>query len=164
MKPVECVHERDVVLAARSGEWSDALRDHAARCAVCSEVALLAAWFASDAQAASREAALPGASHIWWKAELRARQEAAERAVRPIAVFEKIAFVAGGAVLLAVLRWLWPWLGGWLKHRIALWISAAPADSAPANVVSIACVSSILFVLLVALGVYSAWSEGSAGD
>jgi len=165
MKPVPCVHEDDIARAARTGEWTKALRAHAAQCAVCSEVALLAGWFAAETQAASREAVLPGSSHIWWKAELRARQEMAERALRPIAVLEKVAYVFGGAILIGALLWSWPLLSACLRQIIGAWTHAAPVQPAPpANVMLLACTTAVTVVLLVALGAYSMWSEDSGGN
>ena len=53
MKTRSCPHEEAVTAAARSGEWSDELRDHREGCLICAELTLVVAALAGDAGRAS---------------------------------------------------------------------------------------------------------------
>ena len=63
--------------------------------------------------------ALPESGLVWWRAQLRARQDAARVAVRPITVAQAVAFAAAvgvlGALFGATASWFQrglQWLGG----------------------------------------------------
>lgn len=106
-----CEREEAAVRAALHGGASGKLETHVSECPECRETVAITAWM-RDANRAAREAAaedLPDASEIWWRAEVLARvarrHGLVERAVRPIAVFERW-MGAGVAVVLAVLVWL----------------------------------------------------------
>ncbi len=90
MKLPQCDREQEVVDALRSGRWAsgwgEEIRQHAAVCAVCAEVALVAQEFQREAELARAElqqpgAGLPSAGLVWWKAQLRRapRRRAARR-------------------------------------------------------------------------------------
>lgn len=100
----ECVREEDVVDALASNRWpsqcDQELRTHVAECPVCSGLAEVAAAFVSDRESAWREARVPPAGIVWWRAQLRAREDAARAAVRPVAFIQGVA--ASVAVWLAV--------------------------------------------------------------
>jgi hypothetical protein len=91
-----CVLEDDVFAAVAEGRWPEGvdstLREHVSRCAVCSDVAGVAVPLQSEKQALRTTAVLPEAGQVWWKAQLRARREAAEAAGRPITVAQMVAF------------------------------------------------------------------------
>lgn len=105
MKPgadMSCPHERDVLDLVAIGQWpsrADAmLRAHAAECATCAEVAAVATavreW-ADDPQPVK----VPDAAVVWYRAQVRAKEEAARRASRPVFVAQLIALAT---VILAV--------------------------------------------------------------
>ena len=83
-----CERETELVEALTSGRWPDAcgedLRRHAATCPVCADVVLVARALEQESAEARIEMALPTAGLVWWKAQMRARREAAERAVHQI--------------------------------------------------------------------------------
>ncbi len=110
--------EQEVLEAVLAGRWqsacSKALRDHAATCASCSDLALVADALAQERAAAVAEARPPSASLVWWKAQLRARREAAERAVRPVALVERAACAFAIVAALVAVFWLAPHLAEWL--------------------------------------------------
>jgi len=119
MKIPQCDREAQVIDALRSGRWSgpwgEEIRSHAARCAVCSEVVLVAeALRHADAQAEA-EARLPSAGQVWWKAQLAARRAAEERAAQPIAWVERMAQVFAALTLFGFGVWQWPRLVSWLS-------------------------------------------------
>ncbi|MGH9351987.1 MAG: hypothetical protein ACRD2G_07495 [Terriglobia bacterium] len=119
MKATSCDREIEVLGAIQSGHWLEAsdpdLRAHAAGCPVCAEVALVAcALLEADVWSGAEIHPLPQASLVWWKAQLRARREAVERASEPIAIFERVAYAFGCLALLGMAIWQRDRIEGWL--------------------------------------------------
>ena len=89
MTAPECARETEIVDAIAAGQWPDAapaaLRAHAASCPICADLALAASALHDDAAVANQAPmALPSAGQVWWRAELRARHEAAQLVQRPV--------------------------------------------------------------------------------
>lgn len=107
---LSCAHERDVLDLVAIGQWparaDEALRAHVAACGTCAEVAAVAAavrdW--ADEADAVVPAIVPDASVVWYRAQVRAREEATRRASRPVLVAQLVALVA--VVMAAV--WIGP--------------------------------------------------------
>jgi hypothetical protein len=114
-----CDRETELVEALTSGRWPGAcgedLRRHAASCAVCADVVLVAQALGQESALARVEMALPTAGLVWWKAQMRARREAAERAAQPIAIVEGLAWVSGVLCLLGTAIWQRSWIEEWLS-------------------------------------------------
>jgi hypothetical protein len=102
MSDRSCPHEAEVARGARTGEWNESLRAHAAACAVCGEVAWASRWMQSLAQDAESGAVLPDAKLVWWRAQLAERQKRVERAHSALAWFE----IAAAALSLGVAAWI----------------------------------------------------------
>lgn len=112
MARIECPHESDVLTMVVTGQWPERapadLRAHVAACELCADLAVVAQ--AIDEEHSARiEPNLPGSGTMWWRAQLRARQEAATQVVRPITVAQG-AFLAvlggvAGAVFGATTDW-----------------------------------------------------------
>jgi hypothetical protein len=108
-----CPREPEVVEAVTRGEWMQApgdigdLRAHAASCAACSELVTLAQALREDHTVACRAADVPAAGTVWWRATIRARAEAAEKAARPITLAQGVAGagIAGVAATFAGIAW-----------------------------------------------------------
>ena len=122
----ECVREPEVVEAVASGRWADAcdaeLQTHAAICPICAEVALLAGLLREERSWALQNVRVPSAGLVWWRAELRARQDAARKAERPMSLMQ--AFAAACAVGVAIAL-----AGGILPSVLALFSFASPPGS-----------------------------------
>jgi hypothetical protein len=90
-----CEREQDVLDAVGSARWpsrcDEELRDHVNACAVCSDLADVAAAIIDDHDAAWSQARIPSAGVVWWRAQLRAREEAARAAGRPVAFIQGVA-------------------------------------------------------------------------
>jgi hypothetical protein len=120
MNHMECPREGEIVEAVTSGrllalseaEGNDDLRAHMADCAVCRDVALVAQMFRDDH--ASLGAHVPPSGRVWWRAEMRARREAAEKAARPMAIAEIAGAASVGGALVAVAALLWPAWSLWM--------------------------------------------------
>jgi hypothetical protein len=103
-----CPFETDILDAVASGRWPDRadaeLRDHAASCYICTEVAMISALYRDDFSTALQQAQLPSAGLVWWKAELRSRREAVRVASRPITLVAGIAGICAlGVLALAIM-------------------------------------------------------------
>jgi hypothetical protein len=65
--------------------------------------AIVADAMAVEASAARSEAAPPSSAIVWWRAQMRARREAAQLADRPIAIVHALAIACGAGLALAVI-------------------------------------------------------------
>ena len=65
--------------------------------------AIVAQAIADEAAIARREAAPPSSAIVWWRAQLRARQEAAQMADKPIAIVHALSIACGAGLALALL-------------------------------------------------------------
>lgn len=65
--------------------------------------AIVAEAIAAEAALARVEAAPPSSAIVWWRAQMRARQEAAVAAERPITIVHALAIAAGAGLMLSVL-------------------------------------------------------------
>lgn len=142
MKPVECPHEADVLAAVSTNRWParvDAdLRDHVATCDICTDVIAVVAAFEAETEATRGLARVPDSGIVWWKAQMRARQDAARTAVRPITVAQSVAFAVtlgvAGALFGATaswfqqgVRWGMRWLGAAATAAVAYRLPEMPA-------------------------------------
>ena len=137
-KTEECFREPDVVDAVRSGEWparcEPALREHVASCEVCAETLAVALAFQEDT--GSVEAPhLPTAAHVWWRAGIRARQEAAQTAERPMTIVEGVAAASGVGLAAAAIAIGWSVVSPGLKEIGALPMIGLAAGGIAAAVV-----------------------------
>jgi hypothetical protein len=93
----ECLREQDVVDAIATGRWParcDAeLRSHVEGCGICQDVATVFAAIAPERDLAWEAGAVPPAALVWWRAQMRAREEAARAAGRPIAFVQGVTAV-----------------------------------------------------------------------
>ena len=139
----ECVREDEVLMMVSTGRWPEAapaeLRQHANQCQVCRELGLAAAVIGQEAEAslnkeaeASAGPSLPSSGTVWWRAQLRARQEAARQVVRPITAAQMMAFAAmvgvAGAVFGATTQWFQRGLRA-IGRSIADGVSGIPMPS-----------------------------------
>jgi hypothetical protein len=108
----ECLREADVVEEIETGRWPGArsaeLLSHVASCAICGDVVTVAGAIRGECESARAAIRVPSAGLVWWRAQLRARQQVAEAAGRPI-TYAQAAAAAFAAVLLFMLGGLlWP--------------------------------------------------------
>ncbi len=85
MSDRRCDREGDIIEALAAGRSIDAdgeLRKHVQQCAACADLALVAGDLLEDRRSLMRDAAIPGAGLVWWRAMMRARQDEARAAMR----------------------------------------------------------------------------------
>ena len=113
MKLIECPRESDVLDAVASEKWphrvAPELASHVASCRVCADVVAVAAAIQADHETVWEDASIPSSGQVWWRAEMRVRQEAVRQASRPLAIAQAAALLAGFAIA-GVAGWLaWTW-------------------------------------------------------
>ena len=138
----ECRHEADLVAAVTSGRWpsavDQALRDHVASCPVCADVLQVAEVMTAIEQETLADTRLPSPGQVWWRAQVRARREAAAVAARPVMVAQAVgAATAIGLVAGAIRgngpRSRWRLARGWpirlasIDLGLAAWLGVAMA-------------------------------------
>ena len=116
---LQCQFEQEVLDAIGARRWPDradaALRAHVSTCELCADVAEIAGAFFEDRDCARAEGSLPSASAVWWRSQVRAREEAARIALRPLVAFQVAATIA--AALLAI--WIAPSASAWVRQSIS---------------------------------------------
>lgn len=142
----ECPRESDVLDAVASARWPDRVKPelvaHVATCAICADVAIVAQALRGDLDAASQEASLPPSGQVWWRSEMRARQESIRAASRPIAIAQSVAAALALGLTLVAGGFAWPWVERYLS-----------TFNIPHFVVPVALVASpFALPLLVAIG------------
>jgi hypothetical protein len=124
MKFPDCPREPDLIEAVTTGQWPDRsnadLRTHVTICEGCRDLASILLHLGDAWDSTRSEVRLPASGLVWWRAQMRARQEAADAAARPIAVVQTVAAVAGGALALSCLVALAPWLTSFLEPWLGL--------------------------------------------
>lgn len=128
----DCEREQDVLDSIASNRLPDRLSSelarHIAGCAVCRDLASVAVAFAEDHETALEQVRLPSAGLVWWRAEIRARQEAIRAAGRPITYLQVITGAGGIGVALGLVAW--SGLGSLLGRGTAeLWKALASQPS-----------------------------------
>jgi len=125
---IECPRESDVLDALASQRWPDRvdreLADHIGSCEICRDVLVVAAAMREDQEAAWQEGSLPSSGQVWWRAEMRARQEAIREASRPITIAYGVAALAAFVVIAAATWFVWP-----MAHKFISSFAAASGRS-----------------------------------
>ncbi len=98
-----CDREPLAVKAQLSGQWPGELKAHVAQCAGCQEAVLLTGYL--HAAGAQQRVDTPAAGMVWFKAQLRLRREARERAERPLVWGQRAVLLMAGAGM--------AWAAGW---------------------------------------------------
>lgn len=97
MTLLTCPHEKEITALVTSGRWPHAapaeLRAHAASCRSCAELAFVTSAFRAARTTATAAAPLVSPGILWWRAQLRRRNAAIERVIRPILSAQIFAFL-----------------------------------------------------------------------
>ena len=72
-------------------------------CSECAEAAALVTLLRQEFEHTARQARVPTPEIVWWRAQMRAREEATRAAARPILVTQAIAAAALVGLLISVL-------------------------------------------------------------
>jgi hypothetical protein len=114
---IECSREQELLDALASDatqqDWSDDLLVHTQSCAICRDIVAVALPLLQDHHAAVEGVQPPSSGVVWWRAQMRARQEAARAATRPITLFQGLGAAAGAALFFVLLNTAAPMISGW---------------------------------------------------
>ena len=153
MKADQCDRETDVLAAVRAGRWPEAcdaeLRAHVAGCAACADVVLVAEALRGQEAGDGLEARLPAVGLVWWKAQIRARREAAERAAEPMNIVAIAACACFACSLVALAVWQWPRIASWSR-----WFRVLPLKNSlwPTGLASVIGIPGFAILMTMALG------------
>jgi hypothetical protein len=149
---LDCPREQDLLDAVAASRWperaDDGLREHVAHCGICSDIAAMAVAFLQDREVAHAEAPVPSAAIVWWKAQIRAREEANRIAARPIVLVQAVATVCAAVASLAVA----PAASAWVRSMITA-LGAAEWWTLPSDVSFSWIVSAAAYTTLPLLAV-----------
>jgi hypothetical protein len=155
MSPFSCAREKETAELLERGQWPHAcpeeLRGHVEGCRVCGELVLVKSAFGRARVHAMTLPVLPSASALWWRAQLRRRNEALEKIGRPLLGAE--IFALAMLVLVAVCG-----LGWALRHGSSpsAWFEAVRLETLwPGSLTSFAGSLWYVVPLLAALAVVS---------
>ena len=175
MSVVECPREQEVVTAVVGGRWpngcAETLRAHVSHCAVCQEVVSVATAFEADHDTSWASAHVPSAAHVWWRTQIRARQEAARAVSRPLNVVQWFAAAAVIGLAIAIVQ-IGVSSSVWSASNLTTTMSAWPKN-AVAGILSLALASpeaTVVFgtvvacLLLMPIAVYFALSEKESDE
>jgi hypothetical protein len=102
----ECVRAADVLAAITAGREpglaNEELRQHTDACESCREMVTVVSALRGERDRVRRSTTVPSAGLVWWRAQLRQRQQAALKATAPVTAVHAAAIVAA-AVLAIVL-------------------------------------------------------------
>jgi len=153
-----CEFEAEVLSAALESRWPEGaepqLREHASKCAVCSEAALVASAIGADRDTLRPTIAIPDSGRVWYLAQLRARREAIAAADRPITIVQTMALACAAGLLGACFGATSGWFQSALERLTALVASYA-----------LLAAGTVAVVLLVPIAIYVAiQQEGTANS
>jgi hypothetical protein len=152
MTMIECPRESDVLDAIDSKRWphrvDQELAEHVASCEICSDVLAVAAAMREDHDATRQDASLPSSGQVWWRAEMRVRQEAIRAASRPITVAYGVAACAVLVLAVAASWFAWPTV-----HEFASSLGSAqtPTLTSPLTLPLLVALGALLVIAPVAL-------------
>ena len=169
MKTVDCCREEDVLDALTSGRWPDRaddnLRTHVASCAICADIVDVAGAILDGRHDNVTDMRIPSSAVMWWRAQMRARQEAALEASRPITVAQIVASVSAIALIVAVVIALSPWVGtvlsGWVSGAKGIAMSGA-SSAAPSSFAQTWAIPALVIgvsLLLAPVAIYFALAD-----
>jgi len=91
-----CSYEKELHQALKDGHWPEGcgheLRTHVDGCGNCSDLVLVTQAFRRARTQSERAAPCGSPSLLWWRAQLRRRNAAAERVSRPITIAQTFAW------------------------------------------------------------------------
>ena len=172
MRKPECSREFEVLDALQTAAWpeccSDTLRTHVAECRSCAALVEIVLALTDEHRAATMEASVPSSGVVWWRAQMRARQEATVVAMRPIHIVQGLSLACGAGLLAAAVSFVSPtfrswvaWIGGAVSEAKSVEISAtawpvlealvAPSGSGPVLLAAFLAISALILLAPVAV-------------
>ncbi len=148
----ECPHEQDVLDALAAQRWPERcdsdLRTHVSGCALCSDLVEVASALLGDRESAWKDARVPPAQVVLWRAQVRAREDAVRAAARPLAFIQGVAASVAVWLAVAIARAVpWSALTEWRQWVTSILPSIAFRMPDLSTLVTILTVALILLVV-----------------
>ena len=126
--------------------------------------AIVADAMAAEASLASTEAQPPSSAIVWWRAQMRARREAAELAEKPITIVHALSIAAGIGLMLSVIGYAVAGVKGSLSWAAGVWGSIAGlASSLPVDLtgrwVSLTLTVTLISVVVASVAAYVIYAD-----
>lgn len=103
MSIIPCQREDELLDAMGRGFVGAELAAHVEECSSCSELQLVAGALLEDGAAARSEATVPGAGTMWWRMQIRQRQEAQSIARRSLLIGQAVTLAVAMVLVVALL-------------------------------------------------------------
>jgi len=124
----ECVRAADLLAAMTAGPEpelsNDELRRHADACESCREMVTVVSALRGERERVRRTTTVPSAGLVWWRAQLRQRQQAALRATAPVTAVHAAAVVAAVVLAVVLATSVAPFVG---MPSLSNWVPAVPS-------------------------------------
>ena len=120
---------------------------------------------AQEAALAGSEAQPPSSAIVWWRAQMRARQEATQLADKPITIVHALAIAAGIGLMLSLVGSAVAGVkgsAGWLSNiaqSLAAAVDALPALSLTSPVVMAALTAMIVTAVIASIAAYVIFAD-----
>ena len=92
-----CPYEKDIAQTLKDGHWpagcTPELRTHVAACTGCRDLVLVGEAFQLAKKECAQETPSTSPGLLWWRAQLRRRNAAAQKITRPITIAQTFAFM-----------------------------------------------------------------------
>ena len=126
--------------------------------------AIVAEAIAAEASLASAEAQPPSSAIVWWRAQMRARREAAELAEKPITIVHALSIAAGIGLMLSVIGYAVAGVKGSLSWLAGAWQSVAGlAASMPVDLtgrwLSLTLTATLVTAAIVSIAAYVIFAD-----
>lgn len=126
--------------------------------------AIVADALAAEGSIARAEAQPPSSAIVWWRAQMRARQEAARLAEKPITIVHALAIAAGAGLMLSVIGYAFAGVKGSVAWLAGIWQSIAAAAGAispdvPSRWVSLGLTAMLISALVASVAAYFIFAD-----
>jgi hypothetical protein len=111
----ECVRAAEVLAAMTAGPEpglaNEELRQHADACELCRDMVTVVSALRGERDRVRRTTSVPSAGLIWWRAQLRQRQQAALKATAPVTAVHAAAIIAAAVLAVVLATSVAPFVG-----------------------------------------------------
>jgi hypothetical protein len=127
--------------------------------------AIVAEAMAAEAAVAASEAQPPSSAIVWWRAQMRARQEAATVAEKPITIVHAVSIAAGIGLMLSVIGYVIGGVKGSMAWVSAMWqsavqaVAAVPAADLTSRWVSVGLTTALVTIVIASIAAYVIYAD-----
>jgi hypothetical protein len=127
--------------------------------------AIVAEAIAAEGSLARAEAQPPSSAIVWWRAQMRARQEAASLAEKPITIVHALSIAAGIGLMVSLVGYAFAgvkgslaWITG-VSQSVAAIAGALPAVDLTSRWVSLTLTAMLVTALVATVAVYFIYAD-----